>query len=86
MIKIWAKTMIKDKITRDQIYTRDEKFDSEKLMDYLVDMCYEFDIPTPIVLKSHIKNFDKFNITRFKESDFVEAIDFNSLVIENASE
>lgn len=86
MLKIWAKTMIKDKITRDQIYKRDEKFDRDKLMEYLVDMCYNFDIPTPLVLKSHITNFDKFNITRFKKSDFVEEIDFDSLVIENASE
>lgn len=86
MLKIWAKTMVKDKITRDYLYVLDEKFDIDKLMQYLIDICYEFDIPTPIILSSHTTNFDKFNITRFKERDFVESIDFETLVIENASE
>ena len=86
MLKIWAKAMIKDKIVKDLLYKRYEKYESEKFMEYLVEICHEFDCPTPVVLKSHTKNFAAFNITRFKSSDFVEPIDFDVLVLENASD
>ncbi len=86
MLKIWAKTISEDKIKKDTIYKKDGKYSNRSFMDYLVDICYEFDIPTPIVLKSHIKNFDQFNITRFKAPDFVESVDFDVLVLENVGE
>ena len=86
MLKIWAKAMIKDKIVKDAMYKRFEKYDPEKFMEYLVEICHDFDYPTPVVLKSHLKNFDAFHITRFKKSDFVEAVDFDVLVLENASD
>ena len=86
MLKIWAKTLVKDKITRDLMYKKLEKYNSATFMDYLVEICYEFDIPTPVVLKSHRYNFNKFNIVRFRASDFVESIDFEVLVLENASD
>lgn len=86
MLKIWAKIITGDKIKKDLIYRSDEKFAKNKLHSYLIEICHEMDVPTPVVLKSHIKNFDSFNITRFKASDFVESVDFDSLVLENASE
>jgi len=86
MVKIWAKALKKDKIQKDVMYKLFEKFDKEKFMEYLVDICYELDIPTPILLNTHINHFDKFNIVRFKETDFVESIDFDVLMLENASD
>ena len=44
----------------------------------------EFDIPTPIILKSHITNYVDFNNTTFLPRDFVESIDFDRFIIENA--
>lgn len=86
MLKIWAKTVKEDKITRDFMFKKFEKFNGDKLMDYLVEICYQFDIPTPMLLTSHLNNFEFFNIVKFKETDFVEPIDFEFLVLENASE
>ena len=86
MLKIWAKALVKDKIVKDMMYKRFEKYDSEKFTEYLVEICHEFDYPTPVVLKSHTKNFDSFHITRFKASDFVEPVSFDTLVLENASD
>lgn len=86
MLKIWAKTYKDDKIIKDLLYTKSAKYDTGKFIDYLVDICYEFDIQTPIVLKSHKFNFTKFNCTRFKACDFLEEVNFDSLVLENASE
>ena len=86
MLKIWAKTLSDDKITRDLMFKRFEKFDIEKFSDCLMEICYELDIPTPVVLTSHTTNFAQFNIVRFKANDFVESVDFEVLVLENASD
>lgn len=87
MLKIWAKTIIqKDKIQKDLLFTRPEPYVPENFMAYLMEICYEMDIPTPVVLKSHKHNFAQFNTTRFRASDFVESVDFEVLVLENASE
>lgn len=86
MIKLWAKVIKDDKIRKDMIYQRWGKFDPADFRTYLVEICYDFDIPTPVVLKSHKFNFRKFNVAKFRESDFVETVDFDALVIENASE
>ena len=51
-----------------------------------MEICYEMDIPTPVVLKSHRHNFSQFNTTRFRASDFVESVDFETLVLENVSD
>ncbi len=43
------------------------------------------DIPTPVILKHHIRGFHSFNITTFKAEDFVESVDFDKFVLENAT-
>lgn len=83
MFKIWAKTMIGDKIIKDRLHIFDSKYEAEQLHGYLCEICHELDIPTPVVLKSHIYNFDHFNISRFKKDDFVETVNFDVFVIEN---
>ena len=82
MFKIWARTIMGDKITKSLIYKGEGKFDIKLLNKYLVDMCEQMDIPTPVILKSHIRNFNAFNITRFMSSDFVESVNFDNLTIE----
>ncbi|MCL2255944.1 MAG: hypothetical protein FWC11_03695 [Firmicutes bacterium] len=86
MIKLWAKTISGEKITRDQIYKREEKYSSSKFDEYLNEICYEFDIPSPLILKTHVNHFDNFNIVRFRKSDFIEEVDYDYLVIENVLE
>ena len=86
MIKIWAKTLFDGKITRSYVLQLFEKYDADKFFDYLVDICYELDIPTPVVTKVHASHYNRFNVVRFKEKDFVESIDFETLILENASE
>ncbi len=86
MLKIWAKTIVREKITRDLMYIRAEKFFERDFHTHLMEICHELDIPTPVVLKSHKQNFMRFNITKFRASDFVESVDFEYLQLENASE
>ena len=86
MLKIWAKTLLDDKITRQTMYKRFEKFDAESFMDYLVEICHELDVPTPVVLKRHESDFDAFRFVKFRPGDFVESVDFELLWLENASD
>lgn len=85
MIKIWVQTRKKDKLTRSIIYET-EAFDSDNFDAVLRDICNFVDIPTPVSLSSHKRNFDKFNIVKFVRSDFIETVDFDVLVLETVKE
>lgn len=85
MIRVWARTMVDGKITRSFIYESIDNFSEEKFFLHIQKMCHEIDIPTPVILKSHIKNYVDFNNSVFLPRDFVESIDFDKFIIENAS-
>lgn len=84
MVRIWAKVMDNDKILRDCIYENFEVLDYSKFHSYVRDICEMLDCPTPVVIKTHLFNYAKYNTVRFIKDDFVESIDFTKLVLENA--
>ncbi|HIY97734.1 MAG TPA: hypothetical protein H9729_08590 [Candidatus Borkfalkia excrementigallinarum] len=84
MFKIWAKTMKDGKISKQMVYENsEEKLTYSHFLQYLFDICRELDVPTPVLLKTHIFNFAKFNHVRFLPRDFVESVDFDYLLLEN---
>lgn len=83
--RIWAKTIVGDKITRDYMYTLSDIFEEDKLFEYITDITRAMDIPTPILLKHHIYNFVHFNIVKFLPSEFVETVDFDAFTLENTT-
>ena len=85
MFKIWAKTYVGDKITGDYMYINGDRYDEREFMNYLIEICHEMDQPTPVLLKHHTRSFHSFNIVTFKSSDFVESVDFDKFVLENAT-
>ena len=82
-MKIWAKVLKDEKIILDTIYERAGKFDENEFNSYLSEICFGFDIPTPIIIAVHLDNFLTFNIQKFRPSDFLEAVAFDEFVIEN---
>ena len=81
----WAEAFLKDnKIVKQYMLEKFEVMDYSKFYDYLVEICENLDIPTPVLIKTHLFNYAKYNNVRFGESDFVESIDFDKLVLENA--
>ena len=84
MVRIWAKVMLKDKILKQFVYEKEGAMDYALFYDYLHDICETLDIPTPVLIKTHLFNYAKYNVVRFKKDDFVESIDFDKLVLENA--
>lgn len=84
MFRIWAKTMLDGKIAKQFVYENGgEKLTYSHFFNYLADICRELDVPTPVLLKTHIFNFAKFNHVRFYPRDFVEGVDFDYLLLEN---
>ena len=84
MVRIWAKVLKQDKILKQFVYEREGATDYSQFFDYLKDICETLDIPTPVLIKNHLFNYAKYNVVRFKKEDFVESIDFDKLVLENA--
>ena len=83
MFRIWAKVYEDGRIAKQTTYTSEEKFTYSKFFNYLADICGELDIPTPVLHKTHIMNYAKFNHVVFRPRDFVEDLGYEKLVLEN---
>jgi hypothetical protein len=85
MVRIWAKIIKDNEIVKSYVYEKkDVVFDVHHLAIYLMDICGEMDIETPVILSKHIKQYYYFNSTKFLKGDFISEQNFDSLVIENA--
>ena len=82
-MKIWAKLITDGKIQKQFVYEKQERLTYSRFFDYLSDICHELDIPTPVLLKTHIFNFAKFNHVKFIPRDCVESLDYDQLFLEN---
>ena len=83
MVKLWIKTLVGDKIIKQTIVERADKFTYADFTDYISEGCYALDEATPVVLKNHIMSFAKYNVVFFKPSDFVESVTFDKMSVEN---
>ncbi|MDE6411995.1 MAG: hypothetical protein K2L02_05645 [Clostridia bacterium] len=83
MFRIWAKVLKDEHIQKQFVYESEEKFSYSDFFTYLSDICVELDVPTPVLLKTHIFNYAKFNHVAFRPDDFIEQITFDKLQLEN---
>ena len=80
-MRIWAKNMVDNKIINDYIYTSSGDFDIHSFPEYITKKRKKLDIPTPIILVKHIKNFILFNSTYFSGDEFVESYPYDKFEI-----
>ena len=80
--RIWLRTVAGDeKILKESIF--DWRGDTlTSLSEVLANVCESLDEPTPIVLKSHLQDLKRFNVTRFSARDFVEIVYFEKMILE----
>ena len=83
MFRIWAKVLKEEHIQNQFVYESNKKFTYSNFFDYLSDICVELDIPTPVLLKTHVFNYAKFRHVVFRPDDFVEEVSFDKLLLEN---
>ena len=82
-MRIWAKLITDGHIKKQYVYENAEKLTYSHFFDYLTDICYALDVPTPVLTKTHIFNFAKFNHVKFTQNDFVETLGYGHLMLEN---
>ena len=82
-MRIWAKLMTDGKIKEQFVYEKAEKLTYSHFFDYLTEICAKFDAPTPVLTKTHIFNFAKFNHVKFTSKDFIESLGYDCLFLEN---
>ncbi len=85
-MKIWAKVLKEDKILCDVIYETERGLRPSEWQRTLQEIAYQLDIATPVALPTHLKHFEKFNRVKFIPRDFVEDVEFTSVVLENVIE
>ena len=81
-MKVWAKTIVEEKITRDLLYEYTAISNEEDFVAVLQEVCDKMDIPTPVATYVNFNHFVMFNNTRFKPRDFVESVDFDMFDLE----
>lgn len=86
MVKIWVKTFKENKIIKSFVYSKEEKYSAADIFGYLSEIGEKLDFPVPVILKKHIKHLVMYNQIKFSNSDFIEVVDFDALVLENMSE
>lgn len=80
-MKIWTKLYKNERIHRDSIYVND-KMHVGNIEQHLQNICHEMDICTPIITSTHLMQLDRFNSTKFKESDYIDYIDYDYMEVE----
>ncbi|MGI6702084.1 MAG: hypothetical protein ACOX3U_06490 [Christensenellales bacterium] len=85
-MKIWAKVIKEDKILLDTVMEFNRQLSYNNFVKSLNEICLKLDIPTPITLNYHYKCFDEFNSVKYLAEEFIERVDFTSLVLENCIE
>ncbi len=85
MIKIWAKVIKEDKIIKQTVLQKDEQLDYGNIPAYVYEICEGLDLPSPVILKTHIFNYAKYNYVKFTKADYVEEINFDKFIIENTN-
>lgn len=81
MTEIWVKLISEQRIVNDFIY----KSSGENLEQMLRSICEKADIPAPLLLEKHKRQYKTFNQTKFIKEEFVESVNFDRLVIENVT-
>jgi hypothetical protein len=85
MVKLWARTVKDNKTLLKHDFIKEVNMEWADFFEYVREICHAMDLPTPLILKTHLFNFAKFNYVRFLPSDFVEAVDFDYLIVENVN-
>ncbi len=78
MARLWAKIIIRHRIHRQA--TVDADFEDVK--DALTRVCAQFDVPRPMWLPKHEREYMSFRRTAFLPEHFMEEVPFQKLEIE----
>ena len=84
MFRLWAKLFKDNRMLKDMVVCNGDKElnRTRKIYNALDEVCYEFDLSKPIWLDATIKDFKKYDRTRFTKDNFIDEIEFDYLEIQ----
>ena len=84
MLRLWIKLYLDNKIIRHEVFSCAENdiADDTALSAALREICSVLDQPVPVILTKHIRELARFRRTVFKNDDFIENVNFDSMEIE----
>lgn len=79
-MRIWFKEFKDTRMLRDMVVEDYSEVNrTKKIFEAIDKMCYEFDLGEPIWLESSILEFKKHAKVKFRQDNFVDAIEFDYL-------
>lgn len=85
-MKLWIKVIKEEKILQNVVVQNELTLNTDNYESTLSEVCHKLDLSTPITLSMHFNSLARFNITEYKERDFIEPIDFTKLMVENIAD
>ena len=82
MVKVWGKTLKKNRIIQNHTAEVNEIFSKEAVLDGIYSICVELDMPRPIVLNKHLRDISDFLNVKFLPDDFIEKVNFDRFEVE----
>lgn len=84
MFRMWGKIFESNHMLKDTVICIDDESlnRTRKVYRALEEICYEFDLQTPLWLETNKKDFISHSKTRFTSDSFVEDILFDFLEIQ----
>ena len=75
---IWVRLMEKNRIHRDLTV----ECAHEHWQEALQEACHQMDVPRPIILPRHERDWEQFNQARFLKEHFIEDVPFDRMEVE----
>ena len=83
MFRLWGKIWKNNRLLRDTVVENSDMSinRTKKVFAAIETICYEFNLSSPIWLDLNIKDFKRYDRTRFYQDNFIDSIDFDYLEI-----
>ncbi len=83
MFRIWAKVFKDNRMIKNMVICNDntDMRRTQKIFVAIDEICHRLDLAKPIWLDSTIAEFKRYDKVRFRQDNFIEAIDFDYLEI-----
>ncbi len=79
MTYIWARTIVRHRIDQSETIP----LENGEVLDALSQLCARMDIPRPMILPKHRREWEQFGQTAFTRDHFVESVHFDRLELES---
>lgn len=82
MVYYWGKLLDEENNIIKSVTLSSARYAVGQFEQKLPDICNALDIPTPVVLSTHLRAFSTYSKANFVSDDFVEAVTFKKFEVQ----